>query len=222
LGIIILKLNNKVIEWILNRIKEGGRLVMAAVWVGRNKRSHAVKLYIALMFRREVAPMEAKRLLVIDVNALHNGLAWAVVEEERILGRGILRPNISKILHLQKIISRLDRMCDKEGKACEEATAAKEPPDAALAPMGDEVIKKLVHLARQYKAGLIVDVPKDVSMRKLKESNYEKKAFLNFGRINRRLQGLAEWYGIPLREERLYSTICPICGDKMQELPTAA
>jgi hypothetical protein len=55
----------------------------------------------------------------------------------------------------------------------------------------------------------------------LKEGSYkaERKVFLNLGRIRRRLQGLAEWYGIPFREERLYSTICPRCGRKMSVLP---
>ena len=37
--------------------------------------------------------------------------------------------------------------------------------------------------------------------------------------IRDRLQGLAEWYGVPYREERLYSTICPRCGGKMSVLP---
>ena len=221
LGTIALKLSDKAVEWILNCIKEGGKLVMAAVWVGKSRRSHAVKLYVALIFRREVAPIQPKRLLVIDVNALHNGLAWAVVEEERILVKGVLRPNISRILHLQKIISRLDRLCGKEGKVCEEAMAAKSRQMRLLREWEDEAIKKLVHLARQYKAGLVVDIPNDESMRELKESNYkaEKKVFLNFGRIRRRLQGLAEWYGVPYREERLYSTVCPRCGRKMEELP---
>jgi len=221
LGIIVLRLNNKVIEWILNRIKEGGKLVMAAVWVGRNRRSHAVKLYIALVFRREIAPMEAKRLLVIDVNALHNGLAWAVVEGERLVERGILRPNISKILHLQKVMAKLESICAKEDRSCDEAMAVKSRIWRLLRSWEDEAVKKIVRLALQYKAAIVIDVPDDNSVKELKEGGYkaEKKVFLNFGRIRRRLQGLAEWYGIPFREERLYSTICPICGAKMEELP---
>ena len=221
LGIIVLRLNNKVIEWILNRIKEGGKLVMAAVWVGRNRRSHAVKLYIALVFRREIAPMEAKRLLVIDVNALHNGLAWAVVEGERLVERGILRPNISKILHLQKVMAKLESICAKEDRSCDEAMAVKSRIWRLLRSWEDEAVKKIVRLALQYKAAIVIDVPDDNSVKELKEGGYkaEKKVFLNFGRIRRRLQGLAEWYGIPFREERLYSTVCPRCGRKMEELP---
>jgi len=68
---------------------------------------------------------------------------------------------------------------------------------------------------------VVVDIPDDETMKKLKEGGYAsvRKVFLNFGRIRRRLQGLAEWYGVPYREERLYSTICPRCGRKMSVLP---
>jgi putative transposase len=85
----------------------------------------------------------------------------------------------------------------------------------------DETAKKIVRLALQYKAMVIVDVPDHNSIKALKEGNYasERKTFLNLGRIRRRLQGLAEWYGVPYRKERLYSTVCPRCGRKMEELP---
>ncbi len=218
---ITLPLSESAVEWILERVREGGRFVLAAVWIGRSGRSRAVKLYVALVFRREIAPMEVKRLLVVDVNALHNGLAWAVVEEGRILGRGILRPNISKILHLQKVVSRLDRLCAKEDKSCGEAMAVKSRIWQLLRTWEDEAVKELIWLARKRKAAIVVDVPDDDSIRELKEGGYkaERKAFLNFGRIRRRLQGLAEWYGVPYREERLYSTVCPRCGRKMSVLP---
>jgi putative transposase len=221
LGTIALKLSDKAVEWILNCIKEGGKLVMAAVWVGKSKRDSTMRLRVALVFRREIAPMKVKRLLVVDVNALHNGLAWAVVEEERILGRGILRPNISKILHLQKVMAKLESICAKEDRACEEAMAVKSRIWRLLREWEDEAAKKIVGLARQYKAAVVVDVPNDESMRELKEGGYasERKAFLNFGRLRRKLRGLAEWYGIPYREERLYSTVCPRCGGKMSVLP---
>jgi len=39
------------------------------------------------------------------------------------------------------------------------------------------------------------------------------------GRLRRRIRELAEWHGVPYREERLFSTVCPICGGKMEEEP---
>ena len=219
---LVLPLTEKAMEWILARVREGGKLVMANVWVGPSKRSRAAKLYVALIFRREVVPVQPRRLLVIDFNALHNGLSWAVVEGDKTVTKGVMRPNISKILHLQKVASKLDSVCAKKDEACDEASAAKSRMWRLLRSWEDEAAKKLVHLALQYRAAVIVDVPEDSSVRTLKEGNYSpgRKILLNFGRLRKRLKGLAEWYGIPYREERLYSTLCPRCGGaKMSVLP---
>ncbi len=218
---IVLSLGGKAVDWILARVREGGRLVLAAAWVGASRRNRAARLYVALVFRREAAPMEVKRLLVIDLNALHNGVSWAVVEGERILKKGVLRPDVSKLIHLQRRIAELDSLCANKDKACEEAMAAKSRIWRILRRFEDDVAKELIWLARKRKAAIIVDVPYDVSIRRLKESDYsaERKVFLNFGRIRRRLKDLAEWYGVPYREERLYSSICPRCRGKMEEQP---
>jgi putative transposase len=218
---ITLPLSESAVKWILERVKEGGRLMTAAVWVGRSRKSHAAKLYVALTFRREVAPMEVKRLLVVDFNALHNGLSWAVVEGEKIVTKGVLRPNVSKITHMQKVVSALDSLCAEKDEACDGAMAAKSRMWRLLRSWEDEAAKKLVHLALQYKATIVADTPFGQSIKELKEGGYspERKALLNFGRLRKRLKGLAEWYGIPYREERLYSTICPRCERKMKELP---
>jgi len=78
-----------------------------------------------------------------------------------------------------------------------------------------------VEFAARFEAAIIADVPNDNSIRKLKEGKYsaEKKALLNFGRLRHRIRELAEWHGILYREERLYSTVCPNCGAKMEEEP---
>jgi len=91
---IALPLSENAVRWITERVKEGARLIFAMAWVGRSRRNHAVALHVALVFRREVAQMTPKRLLVLDLNALHNGVAYAVVEEKRVLERSVLRPHI--------------------------------------------------------------------------------------------------------------------------------
>jgi putative transposase len=218
---IVLPLGEDAVRWILERVREGGRLVLAAVWVGRSRRSHVVKLYVALVFRREITPIRPERLLVVDFNALHNGISWAVVEGGRMLKKGVLRPDISKILRLQKVVSKLDSLCAENDERCGEAVAVKSRIWRLLRAWEDGAVKELIWMARKRKAAIVVDVPDDESVRELKEDGYvsERKVFLNFGHIRRRLEGLAEWYGIPYREERLYSTICPHCGSKMEELP---
>ena len=122
---IVLPLGGKDVEWILARVREGGRLVLAAVWVGASRESRAAKLYVAHVFRREIAPIRPERLLVVDFNALHNGISWAVVEGERIIAKSVLRPDASRIQHLQKVAARLDSLCAEKDERCGEATAAK-------------------------------------------------------------------------------------------------
>jgi putative transposase len=222
-NIIVLLLSESAVKWITERAREGGRLVLAAVWVGQSRKNRAVKLYVALVFRREVgevAPLQVRRLLVVDFNALHNGLSWAVVEGDKIVAKGVMRPDISKILRLQKIATRLDSICVQRNE-CDEATATKSKIWRLLRSWEDEAVKKLVRLALQYRATIVVDVPKDRSISTLKEGSYntQRKIFLNFGRLRRRLRGMAEWYGIPYREQRLYSTLCPRCRRKMSVLP---
>jgi len=222
-GTIVLPLSEEDVKWINERVGEGGRLVFAMAWIGRGRRSHAVALYVALTFRREVEPIQPKRLLVVDFNALHNGVVVATVEEGRGLQRGVLRPDVDRIIRLQREAARLDSLCAErgDGAICSRAASTKSRLWRLLRQWEDETAKKIVKLAVRYKAAIVADVPLDESMRELKEGNYaaERKIFLNFGRLRSRIRELAEWHGVAYREERLYSTICPVCGGKMEELP---
>jgi len=222
-GTIVLPLSEGAVRWIEERVEEGGRLVFAMAWIGRSRRNRAVALYAALVFRRDVEQMTPRRLLVVDLNALHNGVAYAVVEEKRVLEKSVLRPDVGKIIHLQRQIALLDSLCAEreDGAICNQATAVRSRLWRLLRQWEDEAARKIVRLAQQYKAAIVADVPLDESMRELKEGNYaaERKIMLNFGRLRRRIRELAEWHGILYREERLYSTICPVCGAKMEELP---
>ncbi|MEM4965079.1 MAG: zinc ribbon domain-containing protein, partial [Pyrobaculum sp.] len=102
---------------------------------------------------------------------------------------------------------------------CEKAREAKSRLWRLLRRFEDEAAKRLVELAIKQKAAIVVDAPKDESMRKLKEGRYSKKIYLNIGRLRRRIRELAEWYGVPYRQARLYSTVCPRCESRMEELP---
>jgi len=146
---IALPLSRKNVEWIEERVKEGAALVFAMAWVGRSRRNGAVALYVALTFRREVEQTTPKRLLVVDLNALHNGVAWAAVEEERrVLRRGVLRPDVDKIIRLQRQIARLDSLCAEreDGAVCSRAASAKSRLWRLLRQWEDETAKKVAHL----------------------------------------------------------------------------
>ncbi|MEM4806200.1 MAG: transposase [Thermofilaceae archaeon] len=215
-GTIEIKLKKSEIKWIRQRVEEGGQLKLAYAWIG-TRQTNLVTFNLALVFAREIEQYHPIRILAIDLNALHNGVVIATVEENRILQRGVLRPDV-RVEKLQKEISRLDSLCAERGEHCKMATEAKSRLWRLLRHFEDEMAKKLVRLAVQYKATIVVDVPLDETMRKLREGRYSKKIYLNIGRLRRRLK-LAEWYGIPYKEKRLYSTVCPHCGGKMEELP---
>ena len=219
---VVIKLKKSDAKWILERVREGGRLVLAMAWVGRPRRSNITTFNVALVFAREVAPIEVRRILAVDLNALHNGVVWGTIENGKIITRSIERPDLFKIKRLQKEISRLDSLCAKRGEPyCRQAVVTQSRLYRILRKFEDEMAKKIVRLALQYKAAIIVDAPEDESMRKLKEGRYnpQKKVYLDVGRLRRRIEQLAEWYGVPYREVRLYSTVCPHCGAKMEELP---
>jgi putative transposase len=221
---IVIKLKKTEIKWIEERIREGGQLKFALAWVGKRRGSNIMSFNVALVFHREITPFQPKRLLVVDVNALHNGVMIATVEEGKVLQKGILRPDLGRIGRLEREIAKLDPLCaEKGGFYCRKAVEAKSRLWRLWRQWTIEAAKKIVKLAIQYKAAVVVDKPMDESIRELKEGDRIKpstKKYLNVERFVKRLKELCEWHGVPYREERLYSTICPVCGAKMKELPS--
>ncbi|MEL9991959.1 MAG: zinc ribbon domain-containing protein [Thermoproteus sp.] len=213
----IFQLNKKEIEWIQKRFEEGAEFThVASLWIDPERR----RLNIALPFRRKPTLLAPKRLLVVDVNAVHNGLAYAVMEKDKVLERSVLRPPLSALGLLHAKTRRLDRICSKEGRLCEKRKMARSKFYRILREFEKNAVKRLIELALQYKAAVVVDTPIWESLKELKERGNlgVKKQFLNVGKFLRRLGGLAEWYGVPYVEERLFSTYCPRCNTKLKEL----
>jgi putative transposase len=140
-----------------------------------------------------------------------------------VLEKSVLKPDLGRIGRLEREAARLDSLCaERDGIYCRRAVEAKSRLWRLWRQWTIEAAKKIVKLATQYKAAVVVDKPMDESIQKLKEGGTvarRNKIYLNVGRFVKRLRELAEWYGVPYREERLYSTICPRCGAKMEELP---
>ncbi|WP_209320003.1 transposase [Pyrobaculum islandicum] len=82
-----------------------------------------------------------------------------------------------------------------------------------------QIAGEIVKLAMEYKAAVVVDKIEDESYWELREGDGdgEKKHLLDgLGQLRKRLQELAQWYGLPYLE--LYSTVCLRYGAKLQEL----
>ncbi|WP_333638717.1 transposase [Pyrobaculum aerophilum] len=221
-GTIEIRLRKSEIKWITQRLREGAWLKLAYAWIGHTRQTNLVAFNLALVFARETEQYHPIRIMAIDLNALHNGVSWGVVDGERVIRRDTERPDLVRVGKLQKEISRLDSLCaERGGDYCEKAREAKSRLWRLLRRFEDEAAKRLVELAIKQKAAIVVDAPEDESVRELMEGNYtpNRKIYLNIGRLRRRIRELAEWYGVPYREERLYSTVCPRCESRMEELP---
>ena len=211
-GAIVIRLRRAEVRGILQRLKEGGRLEEAYAWVGPTGRSDLFTFNVALVFAKETEPYQPTRLTAVDVIALHNGVVWATVDGERVLQKGVYRPDLGKIGRIQREISRLEALCASgEEDHCERVAALRRRVKNILRQFEDETAKKLVMEARRNKAVIVVSVPdpRQVS---------DRGSRLNAERLRRRIRELASWYGVPYREDRLYSAVCPRCGIEMGEL----
>ncbi|MEM1597457.1 MAG: zinc ribbon domain-containing protein [Pyrobaculum sp.] len=214
----IVQLGEKEVKWIRMRLEEGAEFANAAlVWVDFKR----CTLNVALPFRREPPKLQPRRLLVVDVNALYNGVAYAVLEEGPVVKTGrFVVP--SKAIHLAKrAIPQLQRACAKGKRhACRDAKRLQSKFYKILREFQIQTVKRLVGIALRKQAAVVVDAPDWDSLKELKEEGNlgVKKQLLNVGRLLKRLKHLAEWYGVPYAEERLYSTVCPWCDAKLNEL----
>ncbi|WP_053240549.1 zinc ribbon domain-containing protein [Pyrobaculum islandicum] len=221
------------VTWIRERLQEGAKLKLAFldINVRRGKDPTYGGLYIALVFAREVTPVEPKALVVIDVNRLDHYVKVGLVVDGRVVE--LLKfPRKERIRKLEKIhihirqlsraLARVDEDRDQR-RALDLQRQLWKLETKRYGIIRDVVINaacEIIKLARERQAAIVVDTIEDDTYRELREGNWrdDKKHFLDgLGQLRRRLKESAQWYGLPYLEERLYSTVCPRCGVKMVE-----
>ena len=74
----------------------------------------------------------------------------------------------------------------------------------------DKIVKRTRRLAKRHRKEplVLIDVPDDNSLR----GSSLQRTIRSFSRY---LENILSWYGIYWEEMRLYSTICPKCGGKL-------
>ncbi|CCC82597.1 putative transposase fragment [Thermoproteus tenax Kra 1] len=131
-----------------------------------------------------------------------------------------------ELRRLHEEISRLDERAAREADPArrrrleERARHLKSRRYRKIRGVVKDVVGEIIKLAREHQAAIVVDTMEEESYRELKEGDGSgvRKHFLDgLGQLRRRLQALAQWYGLPYLEERLYSTVCPRCGAEMEE-----
>ncbi|WP_054857652.1 zinc ribbon domain-containing protein [Vulcanisaeta sp. JCM 16159] len=94
---------------------------------------------------------------------------------------------------------------------------------AYLRDFAQKSAHELVQKALTLRARVIIDDVIEESRRELLEENLSnglsKVYMLYLRRFINLLTNQLEWYGIPYEFRRLPSTICPVCGSELKQLP---
>jgi putative transposase len=217
-------------RWVLERVAEGGDIKFARVGVRHNNKPHLV-----LVAEREVQPVQPSgHVLVVDVNSWRHGVAWALVKGDRIAKWARERPDLGYVERMYRELVSLERKYGAlkrlglhetlEGrKLWREIKRRRRKLNAYLRDFAQRLASRLVKKAVRHRARVVIDDMLNESRRELLEEKIHgglmKIYFSSVKRFVRLFTNQLRWYGVPYEFRRLYSTICPRCGSRMEKLP---
>jgi len=217
-------------KWIIERVKEGGDVKFAMIGLKNNEP------YLALIAERVVeSHVPSGYGLAVDVNAWNNGVAYGIINPgNRIAEYSPLRPNLRLIdtwyyraEDLHKRLGRLKRLgldSTLEAKRLRrEIKALRRKVYAYLRDFVQKRTHELVMKAIRLRAEVLIDDMIEESRRELLEeklpSGLRKIYLAETRRFVKLLVTQLEWYGVPYKFKRLYSSVCPICQHELTQLP---
>jgi len=214
--------------WVIERVKEGGDIKFAMIGLRDDEP------YLALVAERVVEPyLPSNYVLVIDVNAWNNGIAWGLIKDGELVKWKPERPNLREIDNLYNLSVELSRKygelkrlgIDKteEGKRLwKKIKRVRRKLYAKLRDYAQKLMHRLVRKALKHKAIVVIDDMIEESRRELLEEKIPRglrKLYLMYTRrFVKLLITQLEWYGIPYKLKRLPSTICPVCQHELTQL----
>ena len=229
LGNISIPMPDQVINWINERLREGGDIKFARIGLKGDEP------YLALIAEREVEPYQSgEYVLVVDVNSWRYGISWGLVRDGKVVSYKQEGLNLGRYYGLYDEVVRLGRKYGElkrsglhrtiEGRRLWKRIRAMHARLYAITrDKAYFLASKLVRKALKYKALLIIDDITEESRKELLEEKLPpdviKLLMSNLRRFIHQLETLARWYGVPYRFERLPSTICPICKHELTQLP---
>ena len=209
-------------KWVIERVREGGDIKFARIGLKDNEP------YLALIAEHEVEPYTPSGyILAVDVNSWRYGIAWGLVRGGRLVTwrtEGLNTFLINTLYHQavdrERVVGKLRRVGYEDSlKASRVREQVKSRRSRIYRITRDKayfLANKLVRKALKYKALLVIDDMTEESRRELLEKGLPRgvvKLFMgNLRRFVHQLKTLAQWYGVPYRFVRLYSTVCPKCG----------
>jgi putative transposase len=214
-------------RWVIDRVKEGGDVKYAMIGLKDGKP------YLALVAERMVEPYQpSDYILVIDVNAWNNGIAWGLIKDRSIIRWKPEIPNLREIddlynlsVELSRKYGKLERMGlekTEEGKRLrKKIKKLRKRLYAKLRDYAQKLVHRLVRKALRHKALVIIDDMIEESRRELIEEKIPsglRKLYLAYTRrFIRLLITQLEWYGVPYEFKRLYSRKCPRCEHELTQ-----
>jgi putative transposase len=215
-------------RWVIDRVKEGGDIKFAMIGLKDGEP------YLALVAEREVEPyLPSNYMLVVDVNAWNNGIAWGLIKDGSIIRWKPERPNLREIDNLYNLSVRLSGEYGKlkrlgfdkteDGKRLRrKIRKLRKRLYAKLKDYVQKLVHRLVRKALRHKALVIIDDMTEESRKELIEEKIPtglRKLYLAYTRrFVKLLISQLEWYGIPYKLKRLPSTVCPVCGHELTQL----
>jgi len=216
-------------RWVVERVKEGGDIKLAMIGLKNDEP------YLALTAERVVEPhVPSGCRLVVDVNAWSNGVVYGIINpNNRIAEYSPLRPNLRLIdtwyyraEDLHKRLGKLRRLgldsTPEARRLAREVKALRRKIYAYLRDFTQKKAHELVMKAIRLRAEVLIDDMIEESRRELLEeklpSGLRKIYLAETRRFVKLLITQLQWYGVPYRFRRLYSTICPICGHGLTQV----
>jgi len=218
-----------VVNWIDERVREGGDVRFAMIGLKDNEP------YLALTAEREVKPhVPSDYILVVDVNSWRYGISWGLIRNSEIVSHKQEGINLGKYYRLYDEVVRLEKKYGAlkrlglhktvEGsRLWSEIKILRMRLYAITRDRAYFLASKLARKALRYRALLVIDDMIEESRRELLEEKLPpdviKLLMSNLKRFVHQLETLAQWYGVPYKFKRLPSTVCPICGSELTQLP---
>jgi putative transposase len=216
-------------KWVNDRIRESADVKFAMIGLKDNEP------YLALVAEREIEPYQpSSYILVIDVNAWNNGIAWGLIKDGKLITWRTERPGtflINTLYHQavdrERKAGKLKRLgytgSAKVDENKEQARARRSRIYKVTKDKAYFLASKLVRKALKYRALLVIDDMTEESRRELLEEGLPrdviKLLMSNLRRFIHQLETLARWYGVPYEFKRLPSKVCPVCNHELTQLP---
>ena len=226
---IIINLTEGEAKYIRDRLNEGGRPKLARAWVEDDN------LYVSITFERNAELIQpSEYMLVIDVNSWRNGIVWGLVRSSKLVKVGRERPDLGRIERLYNEVVTLERRYGNlkrlglhktiEGRRLwRRVKRLRHRLYAYLRDYAQKLAHRLVRKALRNRALVIIDDMIEEGRRELLEEGLDNglaKLYLTgLRRFVRLLANQLSWYGVPYEFRRLSSTICPVCGHGLRQLP---